>query len=39
MEVVGFIANVVGAHAVGMVASQRVIGRVPLLKHIETILK
>ncbi|MGD1083260.1 MAG: PfkB family carbohydrate kinase [Verrucomicrobiota bacterium] len=39
MEVVGFTANIVGAHAVGMVASQRTIGRVPLIKHIETILK
>jgi len=39
MEVVGFTANVVGAHAVGMVANQNPIDRILLLKHIETILK
>ncbi|MEN3369768.1 MAG: hypothetical protein V7609_1911 [Verrucomicrobiota bacterium] len=39
MEVVGFIANIVGAHAVGTVANQRPIDRIPLMKHIETILK
>lgn len=39
MEVVGFIANVVGAHAVSVVANQRPVDRVPVMKHIETILK
>jgi len=39
MEVIGFTANIVGAHAVGMVANQRTIERIPLMKHIETILK
>ena len=39
MEVAGFTANIVGACAVGMVANQRSIERVPLMKHIETILK
>jgi len=39
MEIVGFTANVVGAHAVSVVANQRPIDRVPLMKHIETILK
>jgi rfaE bifunctional protein kinase chain/domain/rfaE bifunctional protein nucleotidyltransferase chain/domain len=39
MEVVGFTANIVGARAVGMVANQRSIDRIPLMKHIETILK
>jgi bifunctional ADP-heptose synthase (sugar kinase/adenylyltransferase) len=39
MEVVGFTANVVGARAVAMVANQRTIDRIPLMKHIETILK
>jgi rfaE bifunctional protein kinase chain/domain/rfaE bifunctional protein nucleotidyltransferase chain/domain len=39
MEIVGFTANIVGAHAVGVVANQRPIDRVPLMKHIETILK
>jgi hypothetical protein len=39
MEVIGFIANIVGAHAVSMVANQRPIDRIPLMKHIETILK
>jgi len=39
MEITAFIANVVGAHAVGTVANQRPIDRVPLMKHIETILK
>jgi rfaE bifunctional protein kinase chain/domain len=38
-EIVGFTANIVGAHAVGMVANQRPLDRVPLMKHIETILK
>ena len=39
MEIVGFTANVVGAQAVGVVANQRPIDRIQLLKHIETILK
>ncbi len=39
MEVVGFTANIVGAHAVGMVANQRPIDRIPLMKHMEAILK
>ncbi len=39
MDVAGFAASIVGAQAVGMVASQRSIQRVPLFKHIETILK
>src|SRR5579862_5150890 len=39
MEVVGFTANIVGAHAVGMVANQRPIDPIPLMKHIEAVLK
>jgi rfaE bifunctional protein nucleotidyltransferase chain/domain len=39
MEIVGFTANMAGAHAVSVVANQRAIDRVPLMKHIETILK
>jgi sugar/nucleoside kinase (ribokinase family) len=39
MDVAAFAASIVGAQAVGMVASQRSIQRVPLFKHIETILK
>jgi rfaE bifunctional protein nucleotidyltransferase chain/domain len=39
MEVIGFTANIVGAHAVGLVANQRPVNRVQLMKHIETILK
>jgi len=39
MEIVGFAANIVGAHAVGMVANQRAIDRIALMKHIEAILK
>jgi bifunctional ADP-heptose synthase (sugar kinase/adenylyltransferase) len=39
MEIVGFAANIVGAHAVGMVANQRPIDRIGLMKHIEAILK
>lgn len=38
-ELIGFVGNIVGAHAVGMVANQRPLDRVPLMKHIETILK
>jgi rfaE bifunctional protein nucleotidyltransferase chain/domain len=39
MEIVGFTANVVGAHAVSVVANQRPVDRLSLMKHIETILK
>jgi rfaE bifunctional protein nucleotidyltransferase chain/domain len=39
MEIVGFTANVVGAHAVSVVANQRPVDRIQLMKHIETILK
>jgi hypothetical protein len=39
MEIVGFTANIVGSHAVSMVANQRPIDRVSLMKHIETVLK
>jgi len=39
MEIVGFAANIVGAHAVGMVANQRPLDRIALIKHIEAILK
>ena len=38
-EVVGFIANIVGAHAVGIVGNQRAVDRVALMKHIQTVLK
>ena len=39
MEVVGFIANIVGAEAVGIAANQRSMDRIQVMKHIETILK
>lgn len=39
IEIVGFIANAVGAQAVLTVGNQRPVDRVPLLKHIETLLK
>lgn len=39
MEIVGFTANIVGSHAVSMIANQRPIDRVSLMKHIETVLK
>jgi len=39
MEIVGFMANIVGAHAVGIVANQRPVEGVSLMKHIATILK
>jgi rfaE bifunctional protein nucleotidyltransferase chain/domain len=39
MEIVGFTANVVGAHAVSVIANERPVDRIPLMKHIETILK
>jgi rfaE bifunctional protein kinase chain/domain len=39
MEVVGFIGNVVGAQAVATVGHRTPIERVPLFKHIESLLK
>jgi rfaE bifunctional protein nucleotidyltransferase chain/domain len=39
VEVIGFTANIVGAQAVGVVANQRSLDRVVVMKHIETILK
>ena len=39
MEVVGFIGNAVGAQAVATVGNKRAIERVPLYKHIESLLK
>ncbi|MEM7348014.1 MAG: PfkB family carbohydrate kinase, partial [Chloroflexota bacterium] len=39
MEVIGFIGNAVGAQAVGMVGNKRAVGRVPLFKHLESLLK
>ena len=39
VEIIGFTANIVGSHAVSMVANQRPVDRVSLMKHIETILK
>jgi rfaE bifunctional protein kinase chain/domain len=39
MEVIGFTANIVGAQAVGIVANQRSMDRILVMKHIETILK
>ena len=39
MEVVGFIGNVVGAQAVATVGHRRSIERVPLFRHIESLLK
>jgi rfaE bifunctional protein nucleotidyltransferase chain/domain len=38
-EVVAFIANAVGAQAVGIVGNQRPISSVPLIRHIQTLLK
>ena len=38
-EVVGFIGNVVGAEAVATIGHRKSIEQVPLLKHIESILK
>jgi rfaE bifunctional protein nucleotidyltransferase chain/domain len=38
-EVLAFVANMVGANAVGTIANQRPVERVPLLKHMETVLK
>jgi len=39
MEVVGFIGNAVGAQAVAVVGNRQPIERVPLFKHIESLLK
>jgi bifunctional ADP-heptose synthase (sugar kinase/adenylyltransferase) len=39
MEVVGFIGNAVGAQAVATVGHRKPIERVPLFKHIESLLK
>jgi rfaE bifunctional protein kinase chain/domain/rfaE bifunctional protein nucleotidyltransferase chain/domain len=39
IEVIGFIGNVVGSEAVGIVGNERFIERAPLLKHIEALLK
>ena len=39
MEVVGFIGNAVGAQAVAMIGNQGPVSRVPLVKHIESLLK
>jgi len=39
IEIVGFIANAVGAQAVLTVGNQKPVERVPLFKHIETLLK
>lgn len=39
MEVVGFIGNAVGAQAVATVGHRRAIERVPLYRHIESLLK
>jgi bifunctional ADP-heptose synthase (sugar kinase/adenylyltransferase) len=38
-EAVAFIANAVGAQAVGIVANQRPVCSVPLIRHIQTLLK
>lgn len=39
MEVVGFVGNVVGAQAVATVGHRKPIERVPLFKHIESLMK
>ncbi len=39
MEVIGFIGNVVGAQAVATVGHRKSVERVPLFKHIESLLK
>ncbi len=39
MEVIGFIGNVVGAQAVATVGHRKPVERVPLFKHIESLLK
>ena len=39
MEVIGFIANIVGAQAVGVAANQRSMDRILVMKQIETLLK
>jgi len=38
-EIVGFIGNVVGAEAVGIMGNERYIEKVPLMKHIAHLLK
>ena len=38
-EVVGFIANIVGAEAVAILGNQRAIDRIPLYRHVECLLK
>jgi cytidyltransferase-like protein len=38
-EAVAFIANAVGAQAVGIVANQRPVSSLPLIRHIQTLLK
>ena len=38
-EVVGFLGNLAGAEAVAIVGNQRSIERVPLYRHVETLLK
>jgi rfaE bifunctional protein nucleotidyltransferase chain/domain len=38
-DVLGFIGNVVGAEAVGILGNQRSIERIPLCRHIECLLK
>ena len=38
-DVVGFIANVIGAQAVQIVCNRTSIERIPLIKHIESLLK
>lgn len=38
-EVVGFIANIVGAEAVAILGNQRSIDRIPLYRHVECLLK
>lgn len=39
MEVVGFLGNVVGAQAVATVGNRTPVERVPLIKHIQSLLK
>lgn len=39
MDVVGFIGNVVGAEAVGIIGNRDSIQKIPLIRHLETVLK
>jgi rfaE bifunctional protein nucleotidyltransferase chain/domain len=39
IEVIGFVGNAVGSEAVGIVGNQRFIEKVPLIKHVEALLK